>query len=459
MSVADFFVSPVIGELALTMRRVFKVASQEPVSGPLKPTPILEWFVRTINGRPEHFNQAVLLKSAEQIDASSLQRALAAVWRHHDALRMVYGDGCFSILPETALFTLEIADLRAADEPDRAMLEIAETTQAGFLLVTGPLLKAVLFRRADGDRLLVAAHHLIVDVVSWSVFARDVESAYAMARGEEQAALPAKSHSFRDWADALHRLAESGAFDSEIPFWRRIAEAACETVGLSGRSGTMLTMSVRLADGEAAGLLGDGASHEPLTRMLAALACALHRWNGLNRVRLMLEGHGRGLGDTGLDISRTIGWFTALWPFVLDCGPEVQVAFDTVQAALKNVPNLGLGYGVLRYLADHEELDAHADISFNYIGKMELAEGLFTLADEPSGQTVSPANRPGQTFEFLLSTDDDAIVVHLTYDSGRVSTPEAARFLDLYREWLIRAAGCQASAFDYSDFGDGGVNG
>ena len=459
LSAADFFVTPVISDLARSLRRTLPAVTQEPVSGIVKNTPILIWFTQSVTARPEHFNQAVMLKSSDDVDFPSLQTALSSVWRHHDALRLVYTNGFFTILPDETPLNCEIMDIREESNPERAMLEAAERVQTGFDLAHGPLFRAVLIKCPDGDRLLLVSHHLVVDVVSWGILARDMEKAYIMARNGKPVSLPSKTHSYRDWADALHHKVESGGFDDEIHYWKKLSDAECDTVGIHNRDGSMVTKTAQIVGREVTGLLGDGASQEPLVRMLAGLGCALDQWKGMKRVRILLEGHGRSLADTRIDVSRTVGWFTAAWPFVLDCMPDIESAFSAVLATLSDVPNSGIGYGALRYLGGHDELEALTEISFNYLGRMELADGTFSLTNEPVGETVNPENHQGNILEFVLSVTDDTLDISLTFDSGCVSETEADYLLELYRERLKSITGCHAASFDYNEFGEGGLDG
>jgi non-ribosomal peptide synthase protein (TIGR01720 family) len=172
----------------------------------------------------------------------------------------------------------------------------------------------------------------------------------------------------------------------------------------------------------------------------------------------MLESHGRGLDGSGVDISRTAGWFTATYPFLLDCLPEIRASFDRAMAALKKIPSGGIGYGVLRYINGHEELDAPVDISFNYLGRLDSPDSMFALTDYPVGDTVSPENRLGYTLEFLISAEGDTLEISISYDSGRVDASDAEQLRVMFIEHLKHAAECRASAFDFSDFGEGGLD-
>jgi len=423
LSAGDFFETPVISDLARSMKPIQPSIPQDSVSGSFRTTPILEWFKETVTARPEYFNQAVMLKSENEVDFPSLQLAMSAVWKHHDALRMVFADGTCSILSDETPFEAEFVDLHDDPNPDNAMLEAAKQIQSGFNLKTGPLLRVVLFRRKNDDRLLLVANHLGVDAFSWSIIARDLENAYSMARNGENIHLPVKTHSLPYWSESLHNRLKSGDFNGDLSYWQNVADVKCDTLGSSTQEGMMVTVT-----------------------------------STLTQVRVLLEGHGRNLDESGIDITRTVGWFTTVWPFILECVSDVHAAFTTIHTKLSEVPNDGLGYGVLRYLGGHDELETTMDISFNYLGHLEGAEGEFSIVNDDIGETVGPENRLGQALEFVLIAAGDTLEINLTYDSGCLSNTEVEHLMELFIEWLKRSAECRVAAFDYDNFGDGGID-
>lgn len=458
LTAADFFESPIISDLALFMRRGKGTISQEPASGIVKPTPILVWFTRNVVARPEHFNQSVLLKSDSDIDFLALSTAAQSVWKHHDALRMVYTEGVFTILPDDTPSKAEYVDLRCETDHAGALAEYAGKMQKDFILESGPLFKVVQFRCGDGDRILLLAHHLVVDAVTWHILIRDMEIAYTASLKGDFARLPEKTNSYCDWAEMLHKKAEAGDFDGELSYWKNITAAPCDSLTQIENEGAITTLTARIALAEIDGLIDENAANEPLARMLAALASTLHQWKGTSNTRIMLEGHGRGLDVGGVDISRTAGWFTAAYPFLLDCKPDIGTSFDSAMTSLKNIPSGGIGYGVLRFVKGHDELDTPVDISFNYLGRLDSPESMFALSDEPTGETVSPENSMGYALEFLVAAEEDTLEINFSYDSILINTSDAEQLLALYTEYLKQAAKFRASTFDFSDFGEGGLD-
>ncbi len=459
LTVADFFENPVISDLAAVMQRSLLDCAGENVTGTIAPTPILRWFRETVTARPGHFNQSVLLKSSGTIDLNALNKSLGLLWSQHDALRMVMKADTFEILDDNTLIHPECIDLTDTADWHSALAEQSAEVQACFDPAQGPLLKVVLFRTPDGDRLFLCAHHIIIDAVSWRIIARDLESFYTENVKGKSPAVPLKSTSFRSWAAHLASLASSGTFEDELPYWREIVTTECDNFGVRKSHGIMQTLTANVTGDVVDTIAGSGDGKEIQARMLAALAAALARFKGMTRIRILLEGHGRNIGTSGPDVSRTVGWFTAAWPFLLDCGEDMGEVFGNAHRMLKDIPHAGVGYGILRYCAGHEELAVTPEISFNYLGRTDLNEGMFAIANEDSGETVSPENNMGYTLELMLSVDNDTLTVNMSYDSNSINENDAAALIARYKECLMDSAACQAAEYDFSDFGEGGLDG
>ncbi|MGO1081365.1 condensation domain-containing protein, partial [Inquilinus sp. CA228] len=282
-------------------------------------TPIQRWFFGAeIPGR-HHWNQAVLLAPRQRLQAEALRSAIAAVVAHHDALRLRFTQGA------DGAWTQAYADpaeqdwlwLRSvADEAEQTA--VAEAAQRSLDLAEGPLLRAVLVERRDGtQRLLLAIHHLVVDGVSWRILLEDLEAAYAMAG--EAIALPETSSSFGSWGKTLQAYAASPELLAELPYWQGVLDGPSGfPVARPEGANTVLQRAEHRQRFDAAlteRLVTAGrawrAGVEDL--LLTALARTLCRRSGEASALVALEGHGREeLG--GLDLSRTVGWFTSIYP-------------------------------------------------------------------------------------------------------------------------------------------------
>ncbi|HEY0500383.1 MAG TPA: amino acid adenylation domain-containing protein, partial [Kutzneria sp.] len=255
-----------------------------------------------------------------------------------------------------------------------------------------PLLRAEL---VDG-KLLVEAHHLVVDTVSWRILAEDLRSAL---RGET---LPAKTTSFREWSTRLAEFAAAGGFDDELAHWKSLTDDTELPTDADGVNtmGSVRTITVSLDAELTRALLQDvpGVYRTQVNDvLLSALGRTLADWTGRDRVLVDLEGHGREQLFDDVDLSRTVGWFTSIFPVELAVGPDWDRTLKDVKENLRAVPRRGVGYGALRHLAGSAPA-IDPEISFNYLGQ---------FTDDGS---IGGSADPGQRRPHLL--DVVALVQH-----------------------------------------------
>ncbi|HLB77661.1 MAG TPA: condensation domain-containing protein, partial [Candidatus Dormibacteraeota bacterium] len=320
----DLFLHQTIAKLAPVVTMVeAEHAREEPVVGPAPLTPIQHWFFQTYMVNPRHFNQSVLMELTDDLDEGALQRALDAVLVHHDALRMrfehVDGQWHQRNAPVEPVQVLQRHDHSHVDieEQPACMENVASEVHASFDLAHGPLLKGVLFELGVGRRpfLFLAAHHLVIDGVSWRILLDDLDAAYQQAARGETIQLGPKTTSFRDWAQRLSEYVNDGGLDHELDHWASVLEGSCElpvdhTPFEPGAPARTVSVLLSTEDTDALLRTAPTAYRTGINDvLLAALAWALSRWTGRNTVSVDLEGHGREDVLEGIDLSRTVGWF------------------------------------------------------------------------------------------------------------------------------------------------------
>ncbi len=401
------------------------LAEQGLVAGEVPLTPIQRWFFEQGFADPHHFNQALLLEAREPLVPAALERAMAAIVEHHDALRMRFDGWRQENAPSEPVAPFHQVDLSGLSTPRvrEAFEQAAADLQAGFDLSSGPLTRLCLFQDSDRRpaRLLWVAHHLVVDGVSWRVLVEDLERAY------RQVSLPPKTTSFQEWARRLAGYASSEALAHELDHWRETARIPVPRLPVDFPSGGDLvadedTVSFELSTEETADLLQTLPSvyrNRIDDALLSALVRALAAWTGSPRLRVDLEGHGREpiSGDVGdLDISRTVGWFTSLYPVVLeagDAGPGD--ALVSARERLRAVPGRGIGYGLLGL-----EAAPAAEILFNYLGQVDASSdesSLFRASTASAGPSRSPRAHRTHPLEIVGLVVEGRLRITLTYGS------------------------------------------
>ncbi|AEI67135.1 non-ribosomal peptide synthetase [Corallococcus macrosporus] len=406
LTARQLFQHPTVAALAQVAGGVRRAGEQGPVVGPVPLTPIQRWFVERELPEPHHFNQALMLEPREPLAPEVLARALAALVDHHDALRLRlsradtgWAQSCDEPGREVPLRRVDLTGLEVPEQAE-AMARVAAEVQAGLDLASGCLLSAVLFERgrARSGRLLLVIHHLAVDGVSWRVLLEDLETALRQLARGEPVALPAKTTSFQEWARRLEVHAASASVAGERAFWRETTSAEVSPLPRDFADGVNTQGSERVVtvalEAEVTRSLLRSAGVAPEEVLLAGVACTLSRWTGQRRLRIDLEAHGREELFEDVDLSRTVGWFTSLFPVRLELSEEPASALASVRASREHRKGRGLGYGLLRYLRREDDVPAafgagaSSEVLFNYLGQLDSGareSALFALAAEPTG--------------------------------------------------------------------------
>lgn len=409
------FQFPVIGELSDKVERIAdqNAAEQQLVTGRVALTPIQKYFFEHTPVDPHHWNQSVMLYNRDGFSTRIIGKVFTKLVETHDTLRMIFVGEDREIVQmnrgmEGELFTLQEFDLTQLRDSELADAIRAEghAVQSSFDLTNGPLIKLALFKTATGDHLLIVAHHLVIDGISWRILFDDFSTAYQQVLEKKAITLPDKSNSFAEWSSALQQFALSGPLQAEVEYWNRVEQTEIQPLPKdreiprdANRVKHMTGSTVTLSQQETENLLkrtNQAYRTEINDILLTALGLAIKDWNGAEQVLVSLEGHGRErLGDREMDLSRTVGWFTSRYPVILNLtgAEDLGYCVKTTKEILRRVPNKGIGYGILRYLTQGKlECRLKPEISFNYLGQFDqdIQSDIFQMSNMPHGDQVSP---------------------------------------------------------------------
>ncbi|MFJ6369350.1 condensation domain-containing protein [Streptomyces virginiae] len=467
--------------------------------GPLAPTPIMGWLAE-LGGPVDTYNQSLVLRTPPGFGAAAAERTVQALLDTHEMLRLrlpegIGATGAEPVVPPAgsvaAADLLELVDARGTGEAELPALTRERMRAARRLLSPreGHMLRAVLLDRGAGQqgRLALVVHHLVVDGVSWRILQDDLRSCWtALAEGREPALEPAATP-FAHWADLLRAEATSGRRTTEADRW---AAALCEAPqplagvrapgGLDPESpentltltlgpdvtGPLLTAAPGLVNGTVNDVL------------LTALALAVLGRRGADgqgagdeegAVLVDVEGHGREDVVDGTDLSRTVGWFTTVFPVRLALGrpdldearaggPAVGAALRLVKEELRAVPDKGIGFGLLRHLNSRTGPDLAArgipEIGFNYLGRFPMGGDApwdaapghdFALDDADAGLPMAHAVEVNAA----AHEGPDGLTLSATWTWAGNAIP-GSRVHDLAQEWftMLRAVVTHAARPD-----------
>ncbi|MFG6198639.1 amino acid adenylation domain-containing protein [Nonomuraea sp. JJY05] len=477
LTATQIFAARNVGALAAAATRddVSTVDRGDVATGPVAGAPIVQWLGERTDAI-DGFVQSVVLNTPAHLSAGALGELLAALVRRHDMLRakLVRGDRWG--------FDIPAADQAVAgwQESDRPLDECVELATGGLDPDNGVMLRAV-WRRA-ARQLVLVAHHVVIDGVSWRILMEDLATAWRQLTSGAPIELPPVGTSFRRWTQLLERA----AFDADRDYFQRPLPGADGPLGRRALSASDTvarerTRVVPVGPEVTAALLGEipARFHAGVNDvLLTALAVALARWRrdlGQDQTfaHIELEGHGREgrfVADAAgyePDLSRTVGWFTTLFPVTVDPGATadftapayLSAALKMVKEDLARVPSNGVSYGALRYLTG-TRFDAPApQVLFNYLGRYDAgASGDWRLAGATGqlGEKRDPGMRLPRALEFNAIAEPGAsgeyeLLTTISWPDGLFAEEDVATIGAYFRAALTGLAALDQGGHSPSD--------
>ena len=473
----QFFQHQTIAELAQAASEstASVAAEQEPVTGEAPLTPVQHWFFEHRFVEQHYWNMSLLLLVRTRISAEVMREAVRRIVHRHDAIRLRFvrgNDGETwrqAHAPEDEPVPFMHHDLAHLPEQEQnaAIRRTGEQAQSSLDLSRGPLIRFVFFDlgAAAPACLLIVAHHLVIDGVSWRILLEDLEMLCEQLGRGDQTELPLKTTSFQQWALRLAQHAREPRLEAELPYWISDARRNAMPLPLDHCHGENLQTSsrsvvLRLDREETAAVL------QAVPRaykvqindvLLTALSRAFHHWTASPSLLIHLEGHGREEIFPDVDVFRTIGWFTAIFPILLQ-GPDGRGPVEHLLAIarqLQEVPEKGVNYGVLRYLSPKAEIaDAlrgmpQPEVSFNYLGQFDHVLSK-TFSSGLSRYSAGPGQSPrGKRFSLIYVSGmhaEERLEINFNYSENFHRHSTIATLADSFRSELLALAAAASAA-------------
>ncbi|MGE0127971.1 MAG: SDR family NAD(P)-dependent oxidoreductase [Blastocatellales bacterium] len=483
LSPQQLFQNQTIAELAASLDTAQPAQTdQGPVTGPVPLAPSQRWFFEQNLPEPNHFNQAMLFDVRPDINASHLEMAVGKLLDLHDALRLRFeqtesgwqqiNNGTGDAVP---FARIDLSRTPAAERESAIKTKAAELQAS--LNLSGPLARFALFEFGpeQASRLLIVAHYLVIDSVSWWILLSDLDTAYQQLTQGDAIQLPPKTSSFKQWAERLAEYAQSPALWQEADYWLaesrgRVARLPVDRASGANTEASANVVSVSLDVEETRALLHEApqAYHAVVNDLLlTALAQSFSRWMDDRSLLIELEDHGRESLIEGLDLSHTIGSFRAVYPMMLELeeGGGPGEALKAIKEQLRRVPTGGVGYGLLRYLSWDEDIvkrlreAPQAEVRFSYLGQFDqlLPESSpFTPSQGAVGSLHSPRGERSHLLEISGATHQGRLRLDWTYSENIHSRATVERlaqdFVEALRGLIAHCQSAIAPGYTPSDF-------
>ena len=448
--------NPILEDLAKLIKSNTVVVDQSEVKGDVVLNPIQnDFFQSSTIINKNHYNQSVLLKSKVAVNQEILEQCISKLILHHDALRMQY-----SFINDQWLqynndasgkhYKINFYDLTEDPNELESLNRIGEELQSGFDIGSGVLVHVGHFRLKDGDRLALIIHHLVIDGISWRIFLEDLSTLYESISSNNEKKLPLKTDSFQRWTASQLDYAKSENVEKERAYWENVSS---EIIPLLPTDYNQEPKKSKLD--ELINLVLDASLTEKLQTqvhhiynteindiLLTSLAMAIRDVFEIEKTAVRMEGHGREEIIEGIDIGRTIGWFTSVYPVILDLAGSEGYEIVSIKESLRKIPGKGIGYGILNYLDKPFSNKLKPSIEFNYLGDFghqtkENKEPLFKFSSENIGASVASVNGKG---EILLDVSGIMISgeLHMSirYSGSLFNRETIEKLTDAYRQNL-----------------------
>ena len=449
LTASELFRKRTVQKVAVQMVRHSDTNRECSPLGDIRLGPIHQWFFDSFPELEQRcFCQATVVRFGSKVVLEHVSQAWGEVICHHDVLRMhvqrdaVGRPGLYvppSVNPEAP--SVDLFELESEAAVGEAIPELARRLQASLDPANTPQIRLALVRTPKEDRMLVVIHHIAVDMISWPILLEDFESAYIAVSKSKPLELPRKTASFASWTQFLGGLLGSDWFKKQLPYWQSTStpppipreDRALDSSSKERNPEAFRSVSVSLDAERTRSFLafqGEDSQIRSHELLLAAYMRILSRWTGEERVTVSLEGHGRSLsGGMGPDISRTVGWFTCMYPVASSFpapsdNDRLRRDAIIVRNALRSIPDDGIGFFLWRWFSEEgqqigEKLESWA--TFNYLGETDRFHtgGTGLLADitecPPGPDGILPGRRP-QALELVASVEKGVLTLSLLYD-------------------------------------------
>ncbi len=479
----QLFSHQTIAQLASVVEKISKPQiKQELVTGKVQLTPIQQWFFEQNLPEVHHFNQSICLEVPTNIQTDLLKKAFFNLLKHHDALRLRFvkeqdkwqqynSDDCQSLVFEK----VDLSSLSPIEQLTK-MTELDKKYQGSLNLEKGSLMAVVFFNLGGTARLLIIVHHLSIDGVSWRILLDDLAQSYQQLVSDETIKLPAKTTSFKDWAEELQNYAQNTEHQSQLKYWLNFDSSQFLPLPVdekADRSSNIVanakTVSFTLSEEQTHSLLQD-VSKTYNTQindvLLTALVQVFADWTGYSHLLIDLESHGRENLFESLNLSRTVGWFTSLFPIFLKAEnlDSLGDCLKSVKEQLRKISNHGFDYGIAYYLNPNAEIKSvlqsypKPEISFNYLGQFtrhQLGLVEWKFSQEITSFIHSPLGERSHLIDINAIIIDGKLEMEWQYTETCHQKTTIEKLLNAYKISLEKIIGhCMSSEGDYtpSDF-------
>nr|WP_237712558.1 non-ribosomal peptide synthetase [Paenibacillus elgii] len=438
-------------------------------------TPIQHWFFEQRFEEPNYFNQSHMLL-LNHCDPARLETALTRLVRLHPELAAQFvrrGHTYVQRYRTDAVVGLASYIIRETERPDPEIAAVCEKWHGQLNYETGTMLRAGLIEgHPDGKiRLFLTVHHLVIDGVSWRILLQEL---YQLYHGAE---LPPVPSPFKQWQAAITDYGQKEDLRDHVSYWSDVLtrstayQLPVDRCADNRSSAESAELMATLPPSDTQRLL-HRCAHAYHTQindlLLTAWSLLLSAWTGQGTVAFRLEGHGREHSVSDMNLTRTIGWFTSMFPVCIRLSADASLGetIKSVKEQLRRIPDRGISYGALRYCHPDEAVRtaltaSEPEVLFNYLGQFDQAEAgeaneWLSFTRDAAQDHSSPRNHGTSLLELNCSIVQGQLHLFMKYSRRHYEEATIAglteSFISYLRSIIEHCEGKASEEFTPSDF-------
>ncbi|MEB2302388.1 amino acid adenylation domain-containing protein [Lysinibacillus xylanilyticus] len=426
------------------------------VVGTVPFTPIHQWFFDKNMMNKNHFNQSMVWKYSNKLDSRDVEKVFVKLVEHHDMLRAKYykSEGNYTQYVrciEDVSITVHSLSVEEGEDIGKTIKGLGEQYQHELDIENGDLLKVFVMSGKKESYILIILHHLVVDEVSWHVLLEDFTIGYKQLQAKQQIHFGDKTDSYLAYREQLQKYVEDGHIEKEKEYWdKTVRHIQQYNSGEKGKQAFSfednLNIHISLGEEHTLALLGD-ANYAYNTQiqdlLLAALSLTINNRKNKPSIVIDVESHGRESLFEETDITRTVGWFTSIYPIAIPIKDMEDVGNVIIQTkeTLRNVPKNGIGYGLLRYIVkDPAYNQQRPKICFNYLGVINESKDdkLFSITAMDRGPEIGMDYQTDYYLEINCQVIHKQLDITLSINKQEFSKVEAESLAQDYQQHILR---------------------
>ncbi|MDO5850912.1 MAG: amino acid adenylation domain-containing protein [Methanobacteriaceae archaeon] len=441
LTVNDIMKGKIVKDIAKKIvKEKLEFEEQEKITGEVLLTPIEYHFFNQKLENPNYYNQSQLLSSDDKLSYETIEKIFDNLVLHHDMLRAYYPENKQIIRSNTDnIYKLTEYDIENTDEID----SLAEKLQESLNINEGSLIKVGLFHTSSKDYLFIVMHHLIIDGISWRILKEDIETIYSQIKNNKKIKLPYKSNSFKKWANIVDKYSTSYQLKKQIPYWQTVISKISDG-NLPKKDVNTVTWnkeSILLDETYTKLLLNDiskAYNTEINDILFSAFILAVYNVTKQNKLSVVLEGHGREQIVPNMNINRTVGWFTSLYPVIFEnIDDSIKNTIINIKETLKQIPQKGISYGMLQQKGFIEE--QIPDLAFNYLGEFGEEDSIsnYQISNIPHGNKINSYNKIFTAMALSSYTMNKKFKASLKYNQDKYDPQLIKEIINQFKQELM----------------------